>query len=155
MAKEQEEDQKAINFGLALHYCLEMMQDFTDKSAEKAYSAMLNRYGNILDSDELQNLQRRVAMLLESEQFLRLTEGECFKEKGMLVKGELRFMDLLVKRDDGGYNIIDYKSSEHFSDYHVKQVQGYKNAVKKITSAETNAYLCYLKENAIVIKEVL
>ena len=155
VAKEEEDDQRAINFGLALHYHLEMMQDFTQESTQKAYSAMLNRYGNILDTDELQSIQRRVAMLLENEQFLKLTEGERYKEKGMLVKGELRYMDLLVKRADGGYNIIDYKSSQSPSEHHVKQVLGYKKAVQEITSSPVNGYLCYIREDEVVIKEIL
>ncbi len=155
VAKEQEDDQQAINFGLALHYYLEMMQDFSQKSAQKAYNAMLNRYGNILDAEELLSIQKRVAMLLENEQFLHLTEGECFKEKGMLVRGELRYMDLLVKRKDGGYFIIDYKSSQHLSELHVKQVRGYVKAVRKITSSDVKGYLCYIREDEVKIKEVL
>jgi ATP-dependent exoDNAse (exonuclease V) beta subunit len=94
-------------------------------------------------------------MLLENEQFLELTKGERFKEKGMLVKGELRYMDLLVKRADGGYNIIDYKSSQTPSEHHVKQVLGYKKAVQEITSSSVNGYLCYIREDEVIIKEIL
>ncbi|MBU0633057.1 RecB-like helicase [bacterium] len=155
VAAEAEDDQRAINFGLALHYHLEMMQDFTGKSVQKAYNAMLNRYGNLLDESELQSIQKRIKMLLADEEFLQLTNGECFKEKGMLVNGELRYMDLLVKCNDGGYNIIDYKSSQTLNEHHVKQVRGYKKAVGHITSSEVRGYVCYIREDEVKIKEVL
>ncbi|WP_345992727.1 RecB-like helicase [Sulfurimonas sp. HSL-1716] len=155
VAKEEEDDRRALNFGLALHYCLEMMQEFTKESLQSAYSVMLNRYGNILDADELAGIQKRIEVLLKNERFLELVKGEHFKEKGMLVKGELRYMDLLVKRVEGGYNIIDYKSSQNPSENHVKQVLGYKRAVQEITSCEVRGYLCYLHEDETKIKEVL
>ena len=154
IAKEQEEDLRAINFGLALHYHLEMMQSFDKESAIKAYGAMLNKYGSLLDEDEQRSIQKRIKMLLENREFLALTDGECMREKAMLVNGELRYMDLLVKRSEQGYNIIDYKSSESLSDYHVKQVSGYMKAVANITCKEVNGVLCYLRENEILIKEI-
>jgi exodeoxyribonuclease V beta subunit len=160
VAKEQEEDLRAINFGLALHYHLEMMHSFEMESVQKAYGAMLNRYGSLLDEDELISIQKRVKMLLENKEFLALTEGKCMREKAMLVNGELRYMDLLVEREDGGYNIIDYKSSEHLNDLHVKQVRGYIKAVRNITCEvpfgckEVKGYLCYLREDAIILKVV-
>ena len=93
-------------------------------------------------------------MLLENKEFLALTEGKCMREKAMLVNGELRYMDLLVEREDGGYNIIDYKSSEHLNDLHIKQVRGYIKAVTNITCKEVKGVLCYLRENEIFIKEI-
>ena len=154
VAKESEEDLRSINFGLALHYYLEMMHSFDKESAKKAYSAMLNRYGSILDEQELASIQKRVEMLLENREFLALTDGECTREKGMLVNGELRYMDLLVKRSDGGYNIIDYKSSQHLCDLHVNQVQAYIKAVKNITCKEVKGVLCYLRKESILLKEL-
>jgi exodeoxyribonuclease V beta subunit len=93
-------------------------------------------------------------MLLKNREFLALTDGECMREKAMLVNGELRYMDLLVKRSDGGYNIIDYKSSEHLSDLHVKQVRGYIKAVENITCKEVKGVLCYLRDDKILLKEI-
>jgi hypothetical protein len=99
-------------------------------------------------------------MLLENKEFLALTEGKCMREKAMLVNGELRYMDLLVERSDGGYNIIDYKSSEHLNDLDVKQVRDYIKAVKDITGEapsgcnEVKGVLCYLRDDKILLKEI-
>ncbi len=154
VAKEEQETLSAINFGLALHYHLEMMHTFEQKSAFQAYSAMVNRYGALLDEYELKSIEKRVGMLLNHKEFLALTEGECMKEIGMLYHGELRYIDLLVKRPDGGYNIIDYKSSQHLNDLHVKQVRAYIKAVEVITGKDVKGYLCYLQEDAILLKEL-
>ena len=156
LAVEQEvqENQQSINFGLALHYHLQMMFDFTQKSVQPAYNAMLNRYGSVLDDEELLDIQQRMKMLLADQEFLALSDGECFKEQGMLVAGELRFMDLLVLCDDGSYNIIDYKSAQQGNNLHVRQVKAYKKAVQKITSKEVRAYLCYIKKDMIFIEKI-
>ena len=161
VAQQEEEDQKAINFGLALHYALEMMQSFDAVHFQSAYEALRNKYGALLDEAELADISNRVSMLLNNQEFLELSNGKCMREKGMLVEGELRFMDLLVEKADGSFNIIDYKSSQHMSENHIKQVKGYIRAVKMITCEvpcgykEVRGYLCYLRSDEVVIKEVL
>lgn len=154
VAQSEEGDQKAINFGLALHYLLQMMQNFTQESAKEAYDAMLNRYGMLLDADEIKDITNRAKRLIQDKTFLRLCEGVCMREKGMLVDGELRFMDLLVEKEDGTFNIIDYKSSKQSSDKHIMQVKGYVRAVERITCKQARGYLCYLHHDAIEIEEV-
>jgi exodeoxyribonuclease V beta subunit len=160
VAKQEDEDQKAINFGLALHYCLEMLHSFEQSSLHSAYEALRNKFGAILEEEELFDIVKRVTTLLENKEFLELSDGECMREKGMLVEGELRFMDLLVQKADGSCNIIDYKSSEHISENHIKQVKGYIRAVKMITCEmpygykDVSGYLCYLRKEGIFIKEV-
>jgi exodeoxyribonuclease V beta subunit len=151
----KEDDSKAITFGLALHYYLEMMQEFTQENAIQGFQAMLNRYGMLLDDEEIADIQNRIAQLLENKRFLELCNGECLREQGMLVDGELRFMDLLVERDDGSFNVIDYKSSEYINENHIQQVRGYIKAVKRITSEEVRGYLCYIRRDEVVIRQVL
>lgn len=169
IAKEQEESLRAINFGIALHYYLEMLPSFEPPISEspsfaspsfashsmaQAKNAVFYKYGSLLEEEELESITKRGELLLENQEFLVLVKGECMREKGMLFHGELRFMDLLVKRPDGGYNIIDYKSSQTLSDSHVKQVRGYMRAVEEITCKAVNGYLCYLSEDGILLKEV-
>jgi len=143
---ENEENLQAINFGLALHYTLEMMEKFTLSALPNAVNMMLNKYGFALDESEVKEIKKRVTRLLNDENFLSLTDGELFKEKALRFKNNLRYLDLLVKKEDGSYVIVDYKSAMNFSDKHLKQVRYYVNAVRVITNAEVKGYICYLLE---------
>ncbi|WP_321779332.1 RecB-like helicase [Sulfurimonas sp.] len=149
-----EEDLKAINFGLALHYMLEMLGDFTQKSIADASHMMINKYGFSLDANEINDIQNRVSNLLASSEFLFLVSGECYKEKAIRYKNNLRYIDLLVKSKDGSWNIVDYKSSMNFKEHHLKQVRYYVRAVKEITGDEVEGYICYLIANEVKIIKV-
>ena len=148
-------DLKAINFGLAMHYMLEMLGEFNAKYISQALSMMINKYGYILEDSEIEDILKRVKMLLNSEEFMALVNGECYREKALRYKNNLRYIDLLVKNDEKSFwNIIDYKSSMTYSQHHVKQVNYYVKAVKEITDTEVDGYLCYLLENEIKIVKV-
>ena len=153
-AKEKEDDLQAIYFGLAMHYCLEMMLSFEIKAIGPAFYAMQNKYGFILNNHELEDIKSRIQMLVSSEKFLSLVRGDCFKEQGMIIGKELRYMDLLVQKNDGSFIVIDYKSSNDISLSHISQVRGYISAVKQITSKTVLGYLCYIKRDAIEIIQV-
>jgi len=147
-----QEDIKSINFGLAMHYMLEMLGEFSLDSVDDAFDMMLNQYGYALDEQEVEDIKRRVIMLLENDDFLNLIDGECYKEKAIRYKDNLRYIDLLVS-SKGVWRVIDYKSSEYAHSEHVKQVNFYTKAIKEITSEKVEGYLCYiLKENIKIIK---
>ena len=148
------EDLKSINFGLAMHYMLEMLGEFKHDSVQHAKDMMINKYGYILEEDEIQDISSRVTMLLNEKEFQDLVNGECYKEKAVRYKKNLRYIDLLVKSDDSKWNIIDYKSSLAFSEHHIKQVKYYKQAVQEITGDKVEAYLCYILEKDIKLVEV-
>ncbi len=150
---EAPEDLKAINFGLAMHYILEMIGEFELSSLEYAKDMMLNKYGYILEDSEVDEILKRVEFLLNSQEFRELTNGECYKEKAIRYKNNLRYMDLLIKKDNK-YIIIDYKSSIAYSSHHLKQVAYYKEAVQEITGLEVEGYLCYLLEDEIKLLKV-
>lgn len=152
--KEKEDDLQAVYFGLAMHYCLEMMLSFDDKSISNAFYAMQNRYGFVLNHKELDDIKKRIGMLVRENEFLSLIHGRRFKEQGMIIGKELRYIDLLVEHDDGNFTVIDYKSSSSISPSHISQVKGYVNAVRQITSKSVRGYLCYLKQDKIEIVEV-
>jgi len=148
----EEEDLQAINFGLALHYTLEMMAAFSQEAIEDAKDMMLNKYGFSLEQSEVEDILRRVRHLVNNQEFLTLTEGEIYKEKALRYKNNLRYLDLLVKKKDGSYVIVDYKSSLRHSDKHLAQVRYYVNAVKEITQeSNVKGYLCYLLEDEVKI----
>ncbi|MDD2791216.1 MAG: RecB-like helicase [Sulfurimonas sp.] len=164
LASEQEEDLGAINFGLALHYMLEMLGEFTIENIPYAKDIMLNKYGYTLEASEIEDIQNRVSMLLNSAEFMKLIHGECYREKAIKYKNNLRYIDLLVKRplqEDtlslfsfGMWNVIDYKSSMAYSEHHVKQVKYYTKAIKEITGDEVAGYICYLLKDQIKILKV-
>ncbi len=148
------EDLDAINFGLAMHFCLEMMSEFTlDKLMNASYMT-LNKFGYSLEEKALEDIGQRVKNLLNSREFMRLSNGECYREKAIRYKNNLRYIDLLVKRSDGGWNVIDYKSSLAYSEHHLKQVRYYLHAIKEITGDEVDGYICYLLENEIKIVKI-
>ena len=161
-----EEDLKSINFGLAMHYMLEMLSEFSVENISHAKNMMINKYGYILEDEEIEDISSRVNMLMNSQEFLKLIEGECYREKAIRYKNNLRYIDLLVKADSSEqdkyslfssinmWNIIDYKSSLSFSEHHLKQVNYYKKAVKEITGDEVNGYICYLLKDEVKIVEV-
>ena len=151
---EAEEDLKSINFGLAMHYMLEMMGEFNALHVESAKDMMLNKYGFILEDSEVLDLENRVNLLLKNETFQELSCGDIYKEKALRYKNNLRYIDLLVKKEDGSWVVIDYKSSMNYQDHHVKQVSYYTRAIKEITNAEVNGYICYLLKNEVKLVKI-
>ena len=154
LEREDNEDLDAINFGLAMHYTLEMMSEFSLEKLTNASYMTLNKFGYSLEDKVLENIGHRVKNLINSEEFKKLSDGECYREKAIRYKNNLRYIDLLVKRSDGGWNVIDYKSSFAYSEHHLKQVRYYVRAIKDITGDEVDGYICYLLENEIKIVKI-
>ena len=155
LEESKEEDLSAINFGIAMHYMLEMLGEFKIQNLENAKNIMINKYGYSLEEDAVEDIFRRVERLLVDREFLKLSTGICYSEKAIRYKNNLRYIDLLVKSSlDGGWNIVDYKSSYAYSKHHLKQVRYYVNAVKEITGEHVEGYICYLLENEIKIVKV-
>jgi exodeoxyribonuclease V beta subunit len=153
--KSEQEDLSAISFGLALHYMLEMMETFDEVSIESAKMLLLNKYGATLSADEMADITSRVRMLVNNKAFLELSDGVCFREKALRYKKNLRYLDLLVKKEDGSYVIVDYKSATTHADEHKKQVASYVHAVKSITKeSRVSGYLCYLLQKEIRLVQV-
>ena len=147
LENESEDDLKAINFGIALHYTLEMMSEFTQEALENAKDMMINKYGFMLDEEEVFDIITRVTRLIKSKEFLALTQGKCYKEKALRYKNNLRYLDLLVEHEEGKWNVIDYKSSIKYKQHHLKQVKYYVKAVQEITKNEVSGYICYILED--------
>lgn len=148
-----EEEIASINFGLATHYVLEMMASFDVDCIDQAMDMCKNKFGFSLEESDFEAIANRVRRLVQNREFLEIVAGEHFKEQGFGYKNNLRYIDLLVKKDNG-WVIIDYKTGEHFTKEYHKQVQGYMRAVREITGQEVRGYLCYLLENKIKLVEV-
>ncbi len=152
-SSDEHHDYRAIIFGLALHYTLEMMADFTEPALKEALRSTWNRYGSQLEESDFRSLERRILSLLLDEQFGLLCRGRLHKERPISYKGELRYIDLLVEQEDS-WTVIDYKSALSHDEAHLKQVGSYKDAIASITSESVKAYLCYLLEDGVRIVEV-
>jgi len=150
---EQEQDLKSINFGLAMHYMLEKLEGFDLIFVEHAKTMMINKYGHILEDEEIEDIQNRVEMLINSEEFRNLLSDTYYKEKALRYKNNLRYLDLLVK-DNTGWRVIDYKSSMNFKQNHINQVSYYMDALKEITEDMVCGYICYLLSDGIKILKV-
>ena len=128
--KEEESDTILVRyFGIATHYCLEMMEKFDHNSLEKTFFMVENKFSNILTSTQLQEIYSRVTNLIENEEFQNLIQGcEFTKEQSTIYQGEHKIIDLLLQKEDR-YIIIDYKTTSEQSESHKVQVQGYKEAI--------------------------
>lgn len=154
LEKENSEELKAINFGIAMHYTLEMMGSFEKGSLSNAKDMMLNKFGFTLEETEVEDICSRITCLVENQEFLNLIDGECYKEKALRYKNSLRYIDLLIKSNSGVWNVIDYKSSLSYADHHLTQVKSYVSAIKEITQESVAGYICYLLSDRVKIVKV-
>jgi exodeoxyribonuclease V beta subunit len=146
--KEATHDYSAVQFGLALHYTLEMMGDFSDTSLMIALESTRNRYGAVLQTGAIEEIEKRIRRLIEDETFRNLTQGSWRKEQMIRHNGNLGVIDLLVEHDKS-WSIIDYKSGREEEEKHRDQIRRYKEAVRSLTGDEVQGYLCYLLEEGI------
>ncbi|MCH9812511.1 MAG: hypothetical protein K0U47_01045 [Epsilonproteobacteria bacterium] len=151
--KELPQNFEAIQFGLALHYMLEILESFSIKTLNNAYWGMKNRYEMILGEDKCEQIKQRVTNLLHYKPFLALVKGTIYKEQSIIYNKELKQLDLLIEQTNR-WIIVDYKSSEQRQSEHVAQVLHYKKAIKKIVSKPVKAYLCYIREASIELIEI-
>ena len=140
-----------IYFGLALHFTLEMMNDFNENELETALISAKNRYESILDKNAFISIKRRISHLIDNSEFQNLFKsGKFYKEQPYIFEGERRQIDILIERDDEVV-IIDYKSSSYAKESHVKQVLEYKRDMEFISKKRVKSYLYYLHEKEIEI----
>jgi len=152
-AKSEEEDHKAIEFGLALHYTLEMMSSFDSLSLVSALSIAKNRFGATLSVPEFLSIEKRILALVEDQAFQALAKGKIYKEKAISYEKELRYIDLLIEKEDE-WIVIDYKSAMSYTQSHLKQVNFYKKAIREITGHRVKGYIAYLLEDEAKLVEV-
>jgi len=146
--KTKTSDFKAIDFGLALHYMLEIIGRFDPDFVQTAYESMCNRFKIILDVEDLEDIRSRVERLIQNTKFIQITKNsKLFKEQPIYFRGERKQLDLLIEKEDN-IIIVDYKSSEFLQPSHVRQVNKYKEAIEAIFGKKCEAYLCYLKKES-------
>lgn len=144
-------DPLAIHYGLAVHYCLELLASFELTSLDEAFEVMCNRYANILSEEHLQSIKKRVTLLLCDESFQDIVKnGKIFKEQPIAYDGERKQIDLLIQKDEN-IIVVDYKSSNSVYESHLQQVALYKKALQKIYDKPVLARVCYIRQEQIEI----
>ena len=158
LSKEKELDQNHLYskyYGIATHYCLEMMNDFNLNSLDYSLKLSQTRYSNYLNEDDFASIKTRLELLLENETFKEIIKDTQFiTEQSLLYKEEIKIIDLLLFKDDT-YYIIDYKTTKEELQEHKVQVLFYKKAIKDIFNTQNvKSYLVYLKPQECLIHEV-
>lgn len=152
--KEATHDYAAVQFGLALHYTLEMMGDFSSLSLPRALESTRNRYGAVLHSGAMEEIERRIKALIGDRTFEKLVHGDIRKEQMIRHKGSIGIIDLLVY-NEGKWTIIDYKSGREEEQKHKDQIGRYKEAIAALTGEKVAGYLCYITQEGIDWEECL
>ncbi|AZL53301.1 RecB-like helicase [Aliarcobacter skirrowii] len=146
---------KAKYLGLATHYTLEMMNDFTKDDLDYSLQLSKSRYLTYLSIEDFKIIEKIVELLIQNSQFLNLVNNSLkVHEQSLMYNNELKIVDLLLYKD-GFYTIIDYKTTSDILSSHKIQVNYYKKAISDIFKTENvKAYLVYLKESGIDLIEV-
>jgi exodeoxyribonuclease V beta subunit len=142
-------------FGLATHYCLEMMNEFDEKNLDYSMDLVQTRYSNYLSEDDFFDIRNRLRFLINDITFKSLLDNSMFiSEQSLIYKEEIKIIDLLLFKEDCFY-IIDYKTTKEELDEHKVQVSYYKKAIKEIfQTSNVKSYLIYLKPNSCTLKEI-
>ncbi len=152
--EKEEKDYDAINFGLALHYTLEMMPSFSIMGLAEAISATKNSYGLKLKEQQFKDIKKRILSLVTNERFKRLLRGATIsKEQSLSFENEFKQIDLLLEYKNSCM-VLDYKSSKKYNLKHQSQVRYYKKAIYNITGKYTRGVIIYLLENGVELVEV-
>ncbi len=148
--KEQNSDKdiKAINFGLALHFMLENLNEFNLRELESSFWSMKNRFSQKLDNEDLKNIKQRVKNLLINKNFQEKIKGKKYKELPLTLNQEIKQLDLVVENENS-LTVIDYKTSSHIQKSHLNQVKHYKKALKAIFNKNVDGYVCYVRDDEV------
>ena len=158
ISKEKDNDGNMLYskyFGIATHFCLEMMDEFSQDNLNYCIDLAKTRFSNYLNENDFIDIYNRISMLLNHNKFKEFIEdSEFITEQSLIYNGEIKIIDLLLKKDDNFY-IFDYKTTKEKSIEHNNQVSFYKKAISEIfETSNVRSYLIYLKEHEVLIDEV-
>lgn len=148
--KEIDIDYKASYFGSALHYSLEMLDNFDINSLEFALNLSKNRFMQFLDEDDFLDIKNRISNLLKDEKFNKILKSKkILKEQSFKIDNEIKRLDLLLEGDKE-ILILDYKSSKKDIDKNIEQVKTYKNNLLKFyDNKKVVGIIVFLKPDGI------
>jgi len=143
-------------FGLATHYCLEMLNNFSFNDLKYTLNLARTRFSNYLNDKDFIDIENRLAHLINNDFFkFLITNSVLTSEQSLIYKEELKIIDLLIYKDDT-YYILDYKTTkEELDEEHKNQVLYYKEAIKEIfKTSNVKSYLVYLKMDNCLMYEI-
>ena len=155
MLENEKSNLHAKYLGIATHYCLEMMNDFTQKSLETSLQRTKSIYSNVLDENDFKKINLMCKNLINNQNFLNIVKNsKILKEQALSFNKELKILDLLCVFD-AYVVVIDYKTSNIKDDRNIAQVRHYKKALDDIfKTKKVFGYLIYLNELKVDILEV-
>lgn len=121
------EQQKAMEFGSMIHYYLETM-DLKNPKIDDIEDIYKEKILNFLNSDLMKNKDN--ANIYQEYEFI-------YEEESTIKHG---IIDLLMEYSDY-FDIIDYKLKNIGDDAYIKQLNGYKDYISKISNKKVNIYL--------------
>jgi exodeoxyribonuclease V beta subunit len=135
-------------FGIATHYCLEMMIDFTIDSLNKSILQTRAKYSNFLNDIDFKKIYSMCNSLISNQEFINIiSDAKVTKEQALNFNGELKILDLLLIKEKS-IIICDYKTTFEKSYEHILQVQTYKDAISSIFDGyKIEGYVIYLQNN--------
>ncbi|MFY4817801.1 RecB-like helicase [Aliarcobacter butzleri] len=143
-------------FGLATHYCLEMLNNFSFNDLKYTLNLARTRFSNYLSDKDFTDIENRLAHLINNDFFkFLITNSILTSEQSLIYKEELKIIDLLIYKDET-YYILDYKTTkEELDEEHKNQVLYYKEAIKEIfKTSNVKSYLVYLKMDNCLMYEI-
>ncbi len=143
-------------FGLATHYCLEMLNNFSFNDLKYTLNLAKTRFSNYLSDKDFIDIENRLAHLINNDFFKFLTTNSVLtSEQSLIYKEELKIIDLLIFKNDT-YYILDYKTTkEELDEEHKNQVLYYKEAIKEIfKTSNVKSCLVYLKIDNCLMYEI-
>ena len=143
-------------FGLATHYCLEMLNNFSFNDLKYTLNLAKTRFSNYLSDKDFIDIENRLAHLINNDFFkFLITNSVLTSEQSLIYKEELKIIDLLIFKDDT-YYILDYKTTkEELDEEHKNQALYYKEAIKEIfKTSNVKSYLVYLKMDNCLMYEI-
>ncbi len=142
-----------LNFGIATHYCLEMMNKFDKSSLDKAIKLTMSIHNHGLSENDFDNMHRMCHLLILNQEFQDKIKGKILsKEQAILYNREVSVIDLLAT-EDNHITIFDYKTGKPQTKDKT-QISNYKKAMKDITNKNISAYILYLSTSGVDILEV-
>lgn len=143
-------------FGLATHYCLEMLNNFSFNDLKYTLNLARTRFSNYLSDKDFIDIENRLTHLINNDFFkFLITNSVLTSEQSLIYKEELKIIDLLIYKDDT-YYILDYKTTkDELEEEHKNQVLYYKEAIKEIfKTSNVKSYLVYLKMDNCLMYEI-
>jgi exodeoxyribonuclease V beta subunit len=150
--EEESVDRNALYFGNALHFTLEMLNDYSPKGVLSAIEMMKNRFSHALNENEIDDIKNRINLFIQNDEIKLFLQGTIYKEYPFVYDGKIKYIDLAIKHKDH-WVIIDYKSSTKFSHKHKEQINFYAKAVSEIEQMKVYPFVVYLLADKIEIRE--